>query len=152
MPRPHRCRRVASEPTAFYFKPTGIPLHDLEELSLTLDEFEALRLADLEGFYQEAAAEQMGISRPTFSRLIAEARRKVAEFLVRGTALRIEGGTISMDKTNLETHPNQGRSPEEQRIGRPRRRCRCRRERLYRISPKSDSNRSESAGTQGENR
>jgi predicted DNA-binding protein (UPF0251 family) len=142
---------VASEPKALYFKPTGIPLRDLEELSLTLDEFEALRLADLDGFYQESAAAQMGISRPTFSRLIAEARRKVAEFLVRGTALRIEGGTISMDNTNLDTHSSQNRSPEEQGIGRPRRRRRCRRERLHQFSRQSDSNRNESAEPKGEN-
>ena len=61
---------------------------------MTLDEFEALRQADLGGLYQEQAAEQMGVSRPTFSRIIESAHRKVADALVHGKALRIEGGPV----------------------------------------------------------
>jgi uncharacterized protein len=63
---------------------------------MTLDEFEALRLADLDGLYQEQAAEKMKISRPTFSRIVDSARRKVADALVHGKALRIEGGPIHL--------------------------------------------------------
>jgi len=94
MPRP-RCQRwIGFLPGATYFKPAGIPLRALEEVIVTLDEIEALRLADLEGRYQEAAAERMKISRPTFARTVESARRKVADALVNGKALRIEGGPV----------------------------------------------------------
>jgi uncharacterized protein len=63
---------------------------------MTLDEFEALRLADLDGLYQEQAAGKMKISRTTFSRIVDAAHRKVADALVHGKALRIEGGPIHM--------------------------------------------------------
>ena len=80
------------------FKPQGIPLRDLEEVILTLDEFEALRLADLDGQYQEDAAAQMKVSRPTFSRIVDAAHRKVADALVHGKALRIEGGPVELGR------------------------------------------------------
>ncbi len=96
MPRPPRCRRIAQQPDATYFKPRGIPIHELEEVVLTLDELEALRLADKEGMYQDQAAERMKISRPTFGRIIEAARRKVADALAEGKALRIEGGNFVM--------------------------------------------------------
>jgi len=63
---------------------------------MSLDEFEALRLADLEGLYQEQAALRMNVSRPTFGRIIDSAHRKVAEVLVHGKALRIEGGPVHL--------------------------------------------------------
>ncbi|MGM0578909.1 MAG: DUF134 domain-containing protein [Myxococcota bacterium] len=92
MGRPPRPRRVDLLPEATYFKPRGVPLRDLDEVTLTVDEVEALRLADLEGRYQQDAAESMGVSRATFGRIVASARRKTAEALVGGKALRIEGG------------------------------------------------------------
>jgi len=70
---------------------------------MTLDELEALRLADLEGLYQEEAAERMGVSRATFGRIVEAARRKTAQALVGGRALRIEGGAVSLE-------PGRGRS------------------------------------------
>jgi predicted DNA-binding protein (UPF0251 family) len=94
VPRPFCRRRVAGQPAASIFKPAGIPTALLEEVVLTLDEFEAIRLADLDGLYQEPAAAEMGVSRPTFSRITAEARRKLADALVHGKALRIEGGPV----------------------------------------------------------
>jgi predicted DNA-binding protein (UPF0251 family) len=96
MPRPKRCRRIGSSPGSSYFKPRGIPLSVLEEVVLSVDEFEAIRLADLEGLYQELAAEKMSVSRQTFGRIIESARQKVAEALVRGKALKIEGGAIEV--------------------------------------------------------
>jgi uncharacterized protein len=96
MARPIQCRRVSSTPGSSYFKPRGIPLSSLEEVVLTMDEFEAVRLADLEGLYQEAAAGKMKISRPTFGRVIESAHRKIAEALVKGKALKIEGGQVEM--------------------------------------------------------
>lgn len=69
-------------------------MHEIDVVVMTLDEFEALRLADLVGLYQEQAAEEMGVSRPTFSRIVESAHRKVADALVHGKALRIEGGPV----------------------------------------------------------
>ena len=97
MPRPFCCRRINGSPAAAIFKPVGIPVRELEEVLMTLDEFEAVRLADLEGLYQEQAAEQMKVSRPTFSRIIDSAHRKMADAVVHGKALRIEGGPVRME-------------------------------------------------------
>jgi predicted DNA-binding protein (UPF0251 family) len=83
-------------PESNYFKPRGIPLSALEEVILTVDEFEAIRLADLEGLYQEQAAARMGISRQTFGRIVESAHKKVAETLAKGKALKIEGGEFEM--------------------------------------------------------
>ena len=96
MARPRNCRRVGSMPGSNYYKPRGIPLSMLEEVILSVDEFEAIRLADLEGLYQEEAAERMNVSRQTFGRIVEMARRKVAEALVEGKALKIEGGEVEM--------------------------------------------------------
>ena len=96
MARPRNCRRVSLMPGSSYFKPRGIPLTMLEEVILAVDEFEALRLADLEGLYQEKAAEKMNVSRQTFGRIIESAHRRVAEALVKGKALKIEGGDFEM--------------------------------------------------------
>jgi len=90
MPRPKKDRCVKCRLDACYFKPRGIPLVDLEEVSLTLDEIEAIRLADFEGLYHEGAARRMKISRQTFGRILSVARRKVAECLIKGKALKIE--------------------------------------------------------------
>lgn len=92
MARPPRCRYVTGIPAAGYFKPRGIPVAELDEVVLTIDEFEAIRLADFDQLYQETAAARMKVSRPTFGRIIAAARRKIADALVGGKALRIEGG------------------------------------------------------------
>jgi predicted DNA-binding protein (UPF0251 family) len=96
MGRPPRWRRVAFEPECIYFKPQGVPLSSLEEVTLGLDELEALRLADLEGMYQDDAAAKMAVSRQTFARIVQLARRKVAEALVKGKALRLGGGCVSL--------------------------------------------------------
>ncbi|HVO12894.1 MAG TPA: DUF134 domain-containing protein [Vicinamibacteria bacterium] len=94
MARPHYPRRVAAPPRVVYFKPAGVPLREIAEIELTVDEFEALRLADLEGLYQTDGARRMGISRATFARIVEASRRKVAEALVHGRALRIGGGPV----------------------------------------------------------
>jgi predicted DNA-binding protein (UPF0251 family) len=98
MTRPKYCRKIGCEPGASYFKPQGIPSSSLEEVIITLDEFEALRLADFEGLYQENSAASMNISRQTFGRIIDSARKKIAEALVHGKALKIEGGTVSLEE------------------------------------------------------
>jgi predicted DNA-binding protein (UPF0251 family) len=95
MPRRPCPRRVAAPPRCAYFKPAGVPVSRLEEVVLSVDELEALRLADLEGLYQDDAAARMGVSRPTFARIVEASRRKVAEALVRARALRIGGGPVA---------------------------------------------------------
>jgi predicted DNA-binding protein (UPF0251 family) len=94
MPRPCRCRKIRCSPDTDYFKPRGIPLDMLEEVNLTLDELEAMRLADLEGLYQEDAAEKMDISRQTFGNIINSAHKKTADALLNAKALKIEGGKV----------------------------------------------------------
>jgi uncharacterized protein len=98
MPRPFKCRKVASMPGVTYFKPAGIPLRALEEVQLSIEEAEALRLKELEGLEQEEGAAKMNVSRPTFQRILASARRKVADALVNGKAIRIEGGMFEIAK------------------------------------------------------
>jgi len=92
MPRPLKYRFVEGHPPSDYFKPRGVPLASLEVSVLTLDEFEAVRLADHEGLYQEQAAERMGVSRQTFGKIVESARKKIADALVNSKAIRIEGG------------------------------------------------------------
>jgi predicted DNA-binding protein (UPF0251 family) len=104
-------RRIYHQPLVRFYKPQGVPMGQLRGVTLTLDGLEALRLADAEGQEQEQAAESMGISRPTFCRLLAEARGIVARGLVNGWAIRIEGGNYEFAG---ETPP----------CGRGRRRCR----------------------------
>jgi predicted DNA-binding protein (UPF0251 family) len=90
MSRPKKCRLINCAPDTLYFKPRGIPLCDLEEVSLNMDELEALRLADYEGLYHEEAAKQMNISRATFGRILDGARHKTAGAILHGNALKIE--------------------------------------------------------------
>jgi len=92
MPRPKLERQVAKTPEVSYFKPQGVPMLYLEEVRLSVEGLEAVRLADLEGLTSSEAAGRMGVSRHTFGRVLAEARRTIGLALVKGTALRIEGG------------------------------------------------------------
>jgi predicted DNA-binding protein (UPF0251 family) len=89
MSRPTKCRKIGFSPNVTYFKPRGIPMTQLEEVRLELDEVEALRLADLESLYQADAAERMGVSRQTFANIVNRARHKVAEAIIHGKALEI---------------------------------------------------------------
>ena len=97
MPRPKCCRHVCGVPDKNYFKPRGIPSSELEEVVLRLDEYEAIRLADYEQLYQEEASVQMDISRQTFGRIIEAAHKKIADVLVNGKALKIEGGEVAFN-------------------------------------------------------
>lgn len=96
MPRPRLCRRISFRPNVSYFKPAGIRIIDLEESILTVDEFEAVRLKDLLGLEQEEAAKRMNISQPTFHRLLLSARKKIADAIVNGKAIKIEGGAYKI--------------------------------------------------------
>ncbi len=96
MSRPRHCRYVSAAPAVTYFKPRGIPLPDLQEICLGVEELEALRLADREGLTAQEAARHMRVSRHIFGRTLASARRTVAMALTQGMALRIEGGTYAV--------------------------------------------------------
>ena len=94
MARP-QFNRIVHEPPLFTdFKPIGVRGHDLEQIILTLDEFEAFRLADQLGLSHALAADEMEISRSTFSRLIEKARKKIADFIILGKTLTIGGGAV----------------------------------------------------------
>lgn len=92
MARPSKNRIVGFNPDVDYFKPRGIPLRHLAEVNLTVDECEALRLADFFNMSHAAAGAEMGVSRATFGRIVQQARRTIADALVNGKAIRIEGG------------------------------------------------------------
>ncbi len=92
MVRPKKERRIENIPETKFYKPAGIPNHKLEEVKLTFEEVEAIRLKDKEGFNQEEAAERMEVSRPTFQRILSDARSKIAEALIKGKSLKFEGG------------------------------------------------------------
>ncbi len=91
---PYRKRMILQPPQVKNFKPSGVPRRMLESVTLNVDEYEAIRLADHLGLEHQEAAEQMHISRPTFTRLIERARHKVAAVLVEGKELIIEGGNV----------------------------------------------------------
>jgi hypothetical protein len=90
--RPKKTRWIKRAPQERCFKPLCKPLSKLENVYLTLDEFEAVRLACLEELKQIDAAKRLKISRPTFSRILTSAQRKIADGLVNIKAIRIEGG------------------------------------------------------------
>jgi len=120
MARPEKLRRVCCAGRGRAFKPIGRPAAELEVEMLRLDELEALRLADLEGLYQEAAAERMGVSRPTFSRILANARGAVARALLEEKLLVVGDGPV-------EAHPEAPLPCPVHGTGRRRGRgCRCR--------------------------
>jgi hypothetical protein len=86
-------------PEVRLFKPAGVSARELEQVPLLLDEFEAIRLADLHGLYHDKAAAKMGVSRPTFGRVLESGRRKIADALANGKAILIHGGTVEMSDT-----------------------------------------------------
>ncbi|AKG54350.1 UPF0251 domain protein [Dehalogenimonas sp. WBC-2] len=96
MARPIKCRAVEGVPGVVYFKPAGIPLRMIEDVELPVEEYEAIRLRDMAGLEQEDCAAQMGVSRPTFQRILNRARRHIAEAITQGKALKICGGNYSL--------------------------------------------------------
>ena len=116
MSRPPKTRAVRHTPTVVHFKPAGVPMRALEEVALGLDELEALRLADLENLSHEEVGAMMNVSRATAGRILAEARRKTAQALVHGWAIRVEGGAVDLRAADQ-------RGPRGGRGGGRRRRC-----------------------------
>ena len=92
MPRPVKCRRVNFFPAQTHFKPSGKKKCETKEIILKIEELEAMRLKDNEGYNQEKCAKEMEVSRQTFQNIIESARKKVATALINGYAINISGG------------------------------------------------------------
>ena len=101
MPRPFKPRRVSSLPRYTYFKPTGIPMPLLEEVVLTVDEVEALRLKDIEKLEQHECAERMDVAQSTLQRILVSAREKLTRAIIEGKALRIHGGPYALSSDQV---------------------------------------------------
>ena len=102
MSRPKIDRIVACPPRFNSFKPLGVRRTDLEKVVLSLDEYEAIKLANYDKLGQQEASEGMGVSRPTFTRLLDSARQKISDFLINGKELVIEGGNIHFKENFIE--------------------------------------------------
>ena len=98
MPRPKQDRKISIPPLMKGFKPFGIPRRMLSSVSLLYDEYEAIRLLDYEGMNQDQAAVQMNVSRPTLTRIYEKARKTIAQALVEGKMIMIEGGNVQFDR------------------------------------------------------
>ena len=103
MVRPKKNRLVAFNPEISYFKPRGIPMVDLEDVRLTVDERESVRLSDLLGLSYEEAGQRMGVSRATFGRIIQRARKIIADALINGKAINVEGGNYTITNEEART-------------------------------------------------
>jgi uncharacterized protein len=96
MVRPKKIRLVGYQPEVTYFKPRAVPLSELDEVEISIDELETLRLANLEKLSQEEAAGRMNIHQSTFQRILSKAREKVTDAIVNGKAIKINGGEYKM--------------------------------------------------------
>ncbi|NOR84721.1 DUF134 domain-containing protein [archaeon] len=96
MVRPRKNRIVESEPKVTYFKPQAVPLSQLQEVILTVDELETIRLSDLTGMNQTHSAHRMGFHQSTFQRTLASARQKISDAIVNGKSIKIQGGAYIM--------------------------------------------------------
>lgn len=101
MPRPVKWRKIAKLPQFDYFHPGKNPGNDVVENCLKIEEYEALRLKDFEGFDQDECARLMEVSRATFQRILLKARHKVADALINGKAIKIEGGNYTKNICTL---------------------------------------------------
>jgi len=88
--RPRSNKRISRNPDVTFYKPQGVPLKILQIVSLTIEEWEALRLKNVEGFDQKESSEKMNTSRSTFQRIISSAQKKVSIALIGGMAIKIE--------------------------------------------------------------
>lgn len=124
--RPRCPRRIEREPDITYFKPRGIPLNELGVVIILFEELETIRLTDIEGMEQEQAAQLMGISRRVFWEDLQSARRKIAEALVEGKAIRIEGGSYRVESKRWHKCQNCKNEWEEHyETGKPRKCPKC---------------------------
>lgn len=97
MVRPRRIRRIFFQPEVTYFKPAGVPMINLKETILSFDELEAIRLIDSQGMEQSKAGKKMKISQSTLSRLLKIGRKKLADAITNGQAIKIQGGDFKIE-------------------------------------------------------
>ena len=133
--RPRKNRFVKFDPDISYFKPRGIPMQHLDEVRLTIDEGEAIRLADLLGLSHEEAGRHMGVSRATFGRIVQKARQTVADALINGKAINIEGGNFKlvMEARIFLCRNCHQKWEEPQGTGRPPSCPKCNHDDIYRV-------------------
>lgn len=135
MVRPKKNRIVAFNPEISFFKPRGIPMSELEEIRLTVDERESVRLADLMGMSYEDAGKQMGVSRATFGRIIQNTRKIIADALINGKAIHIEGGHYTLADEKSKYMCNKCKRQWEGRVASKPENCpTCKHEYFQRIS------------------
>ena len=118
MVRPRRWRHVYNKVEFNYFKPQGVPMTHLEEINLDTEELEALRHTEIEEMEQKQAAEKMKVSQPTYHRILKSARKKIAQALIEGKAIKIQGGRYKMP--NKDGTGPEGKGP---RTGRGQGKC-----------------------------
>ncbi len=118
MSRPQKERTVYESPLYTVFKPSGVSASELETVQLSLDEYEAIRLADHKQMDHEEAAGHMDISRSTFTRLLGKAHVKMASFIVEGKQLCIDGGCVRFVCGNGSAHHRAGGRRRRGRGGR----------------------------------
>ena len=97
--RPKKIRFINFNPQTTYFKPQGIPLYSLEEINLTVDELESVRLKSYERLEQTECAKKMKVSQSTFQRILSSANQKIADALINGKAIKINGGTVKINSS-----------------------------------------------------
>ncbi len=134
MVRPKKFRLIGREPEIDYFKPRGIPLSELQEINLEIEEYEALRLTDIESYDQTKAAELMNISQPTFHRILDLARKKISDAIVNGKAIRIEGGKFKIAKRKFKCFDCQHEWEIAFGTGRPDKCPKCGSTNLHRVN------------------
>ncbi len=141
MVRPQKNRRVAFNPEISYFKPRGIPMFDLEEVRLTVDQREAIRLSDLLGLSHEDAGRRMGVSRATFGRIVQRARQAVADALINGKAINVEGGSYNIVSSTRLFYCNSCNQEWEEPLGTGRPKCcpSCKTDEFHRIGKKTEA-------------
>jgi len=100
--RPVKLRCVAQLPTAALFRPVGLAANVLQQVCLSVEEIESIRLKDFEGLEQESCAQRMHISRPTFHRIVGSARKKLADALINGKAIQVKGGNFGLPQSRFK--------------------------------------------------
>ena len=136
MVRPKKYRYVGKEPIIDYFKPRGIPIKDLQEINLTKEEYESVRLKEIENYDQKKCAELMNVSQPTYSRILDSARKKIADAIINGKALKIEGGVFKLVKRNFNCFKCTYDWEIKFGIGRPQICPKCKSSQIHRVNNK----------------
>lgn len=115
--RPKKLRHIRFDPRVTYFKPRGVRMAQLSEVNLNREELEAIKLCDLEGLGQIESAKKLQISQSTFFRILRSARKKIAQALINGEAIRVKGGKFIMNKRKFRCEDCKNEWEEERGTG-----------------------------------